>query len=221
MLLNKMVRSVLFGTMMAAWSSVSLATTWVVDDAHSSAMFTVKHLMVSNVTGKMAGISGTIDIDDADVTKSKVDVSIDVNTINTDNKKRDDHLKSPDFFDTKKFPTMKFVSTKVEKAGAGLKVTGDLTMHGVTKSVVLDVDGPTAAIKDPWGNNKRGASATTKLDRKDFGLNWNKALETGGVMVSDEVKIAIELELNEKKAGESAKKEEKKADKKAEHKKKK
>lgn len=215
MILNRMkARSVLFGSLMAAWSTVSLAATWTIDESHSQALFTVKHLMVSNVTGKMTGLKGAVDIDDADVTKSKVDVTIDVNTINTDNNKRDDHLKSPDFFDTKKFPSMKFVSTKVEKAGEGLKVTGDLTMHGVTKSVVLDVEGPTAAIKDPWGNEKRGVSATTKLSRKDFGLNWNKALEAGGVMVGDDVKVAIELELNAKKADDGKAAEAKKVEKK-------
>lgn len=220
MILNRMMaRSVLVGSLIAAWSTVSAAAAWTIDDSHSQALFTVKHLMVSNVTGKMTGLKGTIDIDDSDVTKSKVDVTIDVNTINTDNAKRDVHLKSPDFFDTKKFPTMKFASTKVEKAGEGLKVTGDLTMHGITKSVVLDVEGPTAAIKDPWGNEKRGVSATTKLSRKDFGLNWNKALEAGGVMVGDDVKVAIELELNAKKA-DDGKVEAKKVDKKADKKKK-
>ena len=205
MILNRMIaRSVLVGSLMAAWSTVSLAATWTIDENHSQALFTVKHLMVSNVTGKFAGLKGAVDIDDADISKSKVDVTIDANTVNTDNGKRDEHLKSPDFFDTKKFPTMKFVSTKVEKAGEGnLKVTGDLTMHGVTKSVVLDVEGPTAAIKDPWGNEKRGVSASTKLNRKDFGLNWNKALEAGGVMVGEDIKISIELELNAKKAEEA------------------
>lgn len=209
MILNRMTaRSILVGSLLVAWSNVSLAKEWAIDEAHSKALFTVKHLTVSNVTGKLSNIKGLIDIDDQDVTKSKVDITIDVNTINTDNQKRDEHLKNPDFFDVKKFPSMKFTSTKVEKAGEGnLKVTGDLTIRDQTKSVVLDVEGPSPTVKDPWGNMKRGASATTKINRKDFGLTWNKALETGGVVVGDEVKVAIELELNEKKA-EAAKPEE-------------
>ncbi len=187
------------GLVLAAWSSASFAG-WVFDDGHSKALFTVKHMMVTNTTGKLTGITGTIDIDDKDVTKSKVDVAIDVSTINTDNAKRDEHLKSPDFFDVKKFPKMNFVSTKVEKAGAGnLKVTGNLTIKDQTKPVVLDVEGPSASIKDPWGNMKRGVTATAKINRKDFGLTWNKALDGGGVVVGDEVKIALEIELNEKK----------------------
>ncbi len=134
------------------------------------------------------------------MTKSTVEATIDATSINTNEPKRDEHLRSPDFFDTAKYPTITFKSTKVEKAGSNLKVTGDLTMHGVTKPVVLDVDGSTAEAKDPWGNTKRGGVATTKINRKDFGLGWNKALEAGGVVVGEEVSITLDLELNKKQA---------------------
>lgn len=195
-----LVRSVLLGSVVAGWSVMASATPWVIDDGHSKALFTVKHLMVTNVTGKFTGIKGLVDIDEKDVTKSKIDVTIDAATVNTDNEKRDEHLKSPDFFDVKKYPTMKFVSTKVQKGTDGhLKVTGNLTMRDKTKPVVLDVEGPSASIKDPWGNTKRGASATTKISRKDFDISWNKSLDGGGVVVGDEVKITLEIELNEAK----------------------
>lgn len=195
-----LVRSALMlGAMVMSWSGMSLAATWAIDDAHSKAIFTVKHMMISNVSGKISGVKGTVDIDDKDVSKSKVDVTLDVSTVNTDNVKRDDHLKGPDFFDVKKWPTMKFTSTKVEKVGEGLKVTGNLTIRDKTKPVVLDVEGPSASVKDPWGNVKRGATATTKINRKDFDVLWNKSLDGGGVVVGDDVKIALEIELNEQK----------------------
>jgi len=175
------------------------ASTWVIDAEHSSVQFKVKHLMVSNVKGEFKKFSGALTIDDADITRSKVDVTIDATSIDTGNAKRDEHLRSPDFLDVAKNPTLKFVSTKVAKSGVGtLKVTGTLMIHGVSREVVLDVEGPTSAIKDPWGNTKRGASATTKINRKDFGLTWNKALETGGVVVGDEVAITLEVELLKK-----------------------
>jgi polyisoprenoid-binding protein YceI len=175
------------------------ADTFEIDTAHSSSGFSVRHLMVSNVKGEFAKVTGTLNLDDKDVTKSTVEATIDVNTLTTREPKRDEHLKSPEFFDAAKYPTITFKSTKVEKAGEGkLAVTGDLTLHGVTKPVVLAVEGPTAEQKDPWGNTKRGASASTKISRKEFGLTWNKALETGGAMIGDEVAINIDLELNKK-----------------------
>ena len=180
-------------------SSVSFAGAWVFDDAHSAADFSIRHMMVSNVKGQIGGLKGTIDIDDKDLTKSKVDVSLDVTTIDTRNGKRDEHLKSPDFFDVQKFPQMHFVGKKIEKAGKGLKVTGDLTMKGVTKSTVLMVDGPTSPVKDPWGKMKRGFTAQATINRKDFGLTWNKALDGGGVVLGEDVKVAIEAEMEEKK----------------------
>lgn len=175
------------------------AAVWEVDPAHSSAQFAIRHLMVSTVRGEFTKFSGTFTLDDKDLTKSTLEASIDVTSINTRIAKRDDHLKSPDFFDVAKYPTMTFKSKKVEAAGEGkFKVTGDLTMHGVTKEVVLDVTGSTKPIKDPMGKMRLGGSATTKINRKDFGLAYNKALETGGVLVGEEVDITIDVEMTEK-----------------------
>lgn len=172
------------------------AATWNIDPDHSNIGFKVRHLMVSNVKGSFEKHSGTIDINDKDITKSKVEVTIDTNSINTNVQKRDEHLRSADFLDVAKFPAMTFVSKKVAKAGKDrLKVTGDLTLHGVTKEVVLDVEPLSKESKDPWGNLRRGTTATTKINRKDFGLVWNKALETGGVAVGEEVLITLEIEM--------------------------
>ncbi len=179
-----------------ALPALVLAASWNIDPDHSNIGFKVRHLMVSNVKGSFEKVSGAVDINDKDITKSKVEVTIDTASINTNVQKRDEHLRSADFLDVTKFPTMTFVSKKVAKAGKDkLKVTGDLTLHGVTKEVILDVEGPAKEIKDPWGNQRRGASATTKINRKDFGLVWNKALETGGVVVGDDVFITLEIEV--------------------------
>ena len=152
--------------------------------------------MVSNVRGSFEKNTGTVEINDKDITRSKVEVSIDTNSINTNVQKRDEHLRSADFFDVVKYPAMTFISKKVANAGKDkLKVTGDLTLHGVTKEVVLDVEGPSKESKDPWGNIRRGVTATTKINRKDFGLVWNAALETGGVAVGEEVTITLEIEM--------------------------
>ena len=176
--------------------AVAFASTWTIDPDHSNVGFRVRHLMISNVRGSFDKHSGTVVIDDKDITKSKVEVTIDTGSINTNVTRRDEHLRSADFFDVAKFPTMTFVSRKVAKAGQDrLKVTGDLTLHGVTKEVVLDVEGPSKESKDPWGNFRRGATATTKINRKDFGLIWNKALETGGVAVGEEIAITLEIEM--------------------------
>lgn len=182
--------------LLMAMPALSFATTWNIDPEHSNVGFKVKHLMVSNVKGSFDKYTGVVEINDKDITKSKVDVSIDTNSINTNVQKRDEHLRSADFFDVAKFPAMTFTSKKVAKAGKDrLKVTGDLTLHGITRTVVLDVEGPSKEIKDPWGNIRKGATATTKINRKDFGLTWNKALETGGVVVGDEVTITLEIEM--------------------------
>jgi polyisoprenoid-binding protein YceI len=176
--------------------ALASATTWNIDPDHSNVGFKVRHLMVSNVRGNFEKHTGVVDINDKDITKSKVNVSIDTASVNTNVQKRDEHLRSADFFDVTKYPTMTFVSKKVAKAGQGkLKVTGDLTLHGVTREVVLDVEGPSKESKDPWGNIRSGATASTKINRKDFGLNWNKALETGGVLVGDEIAINLEIEM--------------------------
>jgi polyisoprenoid-binding protein YceI len=179
--------------------SMALGTEYVIDSGHSSASFAVKHMMVSTVRGAFSKVTGTANLDEKDLTKSTIEASIDATTVNTNEPKRDEHLRSPDFFDTAKYPTITFKSTKVAKAGKNLKVTGDLTLHGVTKPVVLDVEGFTSESKDPYGNLKRGGVATTKINRKDFGLAWNAAIETGGVAVGEEVTITIDLELNKKK----------------------
>jgi polyisoprenoid-binding protein YceI len=179
--------------------SLAFAAEYEIDPAHASAQFSVKHMMVANVRGAFSKVSGTVNIDEKDITKSNLDVTIDATTVNTNEPKRDEHLRSADFLDTAKYPTITFKSTKVEKNGENLKVAGNLTLHGVTKPVVLDVEGFTSDFKDPWGNIKRGGSATTKINRKDFGLGWNKILETGGVAVGEEVAITIDAELNKKK----------------------
>jgi polyisoprenoid-binding protein YceI len=172
------------------------ASTWNIDADHSNIQFKVRHLMVSNVKGVFGKVQGTVDINDKNITKSKVAVTIDTESISTGVVKRDEHLKSADFFDVAKFPTMTFVSTKVAQNGKDkLRVTGDLTLHGVTRPVQLDVEGPSADSRDPWGKTRRGVSATTKINRKDFGLVWNKALETGGVVVGDEITISLEVEM--------------------------
>lgn len=179
---------------LAAFSA--MATDYKIDPAHSSAQFSVTHMGLSKVRGGFGNVQGAVSYDPANPTAAKVEATIDVSTVSTNDVKRDGHLKSADFFEVEKYPTMKFVSTKVEKAGAGkLKVTGDLTLKGVTKPVVLTVEGPTDEIKDPRGMLRRAASATTRINRKDFGIIWNRALDTGGVMVSDEVDITIDLQF--------------------------
>lgn len=199
MIRRKIFAAALPGLLPVLLSAPAFAADYEIDAAHASAQFSVRHLMVSNVKGVFSNVKGTVTYDPANPSASKVEATIDAATVDTRNGKRDDHLKSADFFDVAKFPLLKFVSKKVEQPQPGkLKVTGDLTIHGVTKEVVLDVDGPTDEIKDPWGNLKRGASATAKVNRKDFGLTWNKALETGGVVVGDDVEITIELELQKK-----------------------
>ncbi|MFY3743347.1 YceI family protein [Anaeromyxobacter sp. Red801] len=171
------------------------AGTWDIDPAHTLSSFTVRHLVITNVRGEFGKTTGTVRLDEKDLARSSVEATIDATTLNTRVPDRDAHLKSPDFFDVAKYPTITFKSTKVEKIGEGkLKVTGDLTMKGVTKPVVLEVLGPTSAIKDPGGNLRRGLVATTMVNRRDFGLNWSKTVEAGPV-VGDEVKIEIEAEL--------------------------
>lgn len=174
------------------------ASDWVFDSAHTSAQFAVKHMMVSTVRGAFSKITGTVHLDDTDVTKSSIEAVIPVESIDTREPKRDAHLKSPDFLDVAKFPTLTFKSTKIT-AGQGGKLTveGILTIHGVSKPVVLDAE-VTPELKGMGGKPMRGISATTKINRKDFGLVWNRSLETGGVLVGDEVSIQIDAELNTK-----------------------
>ena len=181
--------------------SLARAATWNLDPAHTSVQFSVRHLMVSTVRGAFAKVTGTAQVDEKDLTRTKIQATIDAASIDTRVEKRDAHLKSPDFLDVAKYPTITFVSKKIEQVDPGhFKVTGDLTLHGVTREVSLNVEGPTPEIKDPQGEVRAGAQATTKINRKDFGVTWNLALEAGGVAVSDEVTITIDVEATKETA---------------------
>jgi polyisoprenoid-binding protein YceI len=152
--------------------------------------------MISNVKGEFTSVTGKLELNSDDIAKSKVEASIDASTINTRDAQRDAHLKSADFFDAEKFPELTFRSTRISKTGTDeIAVEGDLSIHGVTRSVVFDVEGPSAPLKDPWGNVRIGLSATTRINRKDFGLTWNATLETGGIMVGEEVAITLDVEF--------------------------
>jgi polyisoprenoid-binding protein YceI len=171
-------------------------STWNIDPAHTVAEFKVRHMMISNVKGHFPKVTGALTLDETDLTKSSVEASIDVSSVETRDAQRDGHLKSADFFDVEKFPTMTFKSTGVKIAGAGEgTVEGDLTIRDVTRKVVFAVEGPTAPGKDPWGNLRVAVSATTKISRKEFGLIWNAALETGGVLVGDDVTITLDVQF--------------------------
>jgi polyisoprenoid-binding protein YceI len=175
------------------------AAEYQIDPAHSGAQFSVKHLMVSNVKGGFSKMAGTVNWDPKKPETSSIAATIEVASVNTQNEQRDGHLKGADFFDTAKFPTMTFKSNKFYKQGNTWKVAGDLTLHGVTKPVVLDlVEGPGAEIKDPWGMMRTGATAKTKINRRDFGLSWNKNLDSGGVMVGEEIDITLDIEATRK-----------------------
>jgi polyisoprenoid-binding protein YceI len=172
------------------------STTWNIDPVHSVAEFKVKHMMISNVKGQFTSVQGVLSLDESDITNSRVQASIEAGSINTREAQRDAHLKSADFFDVETFPTLSFQSTRISRAGDGeLSVAGDLTIHGITRSVQFAVEGPTAPGKDPWGNTRVGLSATTKINRKDFGLTWNAALETGGILVGEEVTITLDVQF--------------------------
>jgi polyisoprenoid-binding protein YceI len=172
------------------------AATWQMDPAHSSFQFKIRHLTVSNVKGDFSKSRGVVMIDDQNITHLKVEVFIDAASINTGHAQRDEHLRGPDFFEVTQYPTITFVSKKVIKTEPNrLKVVGDLTIHGVTREITVDVEGPTPEVKDPWGNFRRGATATAKINRRDFGLTWNKVLDSGGLVVGDEVNIYVEVEL--------------------------
>lgn len=181
------------------------AADYTIDTAHSSAGFAVKHMMVSTVRGEITLASGTVSFDEKNPAATKVEAALDIATVNTGNTKRDEHLKSADFFDAAKFPQITFKSRKAWKQGSNLAVLGDLTIHGVTKEVTLTVEQPTAELKDAWGLLRRGATATTTINRKDFGLAYNSVLETGGVAISDEVKITIDIAATRKPAAQQTK----------------
>lgn len=175
---------------------MAATSTWNIDPTHSHAEFKIRHLMISYVKGSFPKVSGVLTLDDADLANSSVDASIDVASIQTRDEQRDGHLKSADFFDVEKYPAMTFKSTKVSVTGAGVgTVEGDLTIRNVTKPVVFDVEGPTAPVKDPWGNQRVAVSATTKISRSEFGLTFNAPMETGGVMLGDDVTITLDVEF--------------------------
>ncbi|MEP6715120.1 MAG: YceI family protein [Terriglobia bacterium] len=177
-------------------TTTPVTSTWNLDPAHSVAEFKIRHMMISNVKGHFTGVSGVLTLDETDAANSHIEATIDAATINTGDAQRDTHLRSADFFDVEKFPTLSFKSTSVKRTGDDeLEATGDLTIHGVTREVVFNVEGPTAPGKDPWGNTRRGLSAVTKINRKDFGLTWNAALETGGILVGEEVTITLDVQF--------------------------
>src|SRR6267154_6900660 len=171
-------------------------TTWNLDPAHTVAEFKVKHMMIANVKGHFSGVSGVLVRDESDPANDRVEATIEAASIETRNEQRDEHLKSADFFHAEKFPTLHFKSTSIRVVGDGeLSVEGDLTIRGVTRKVRFAVEGPTPPAKDPWGNTRIGLSASTKINRKDFGLTWNAALETGGILVGDEVTLTLDAQF--------------------------
>jgi polyisoprenoid-binding protein YceI len=171
-------------------------TTWNIDPAHSVAEFKVKHMMIAHVKGHFSKVTGVLVHDESDRTKSRVEATIEAGSIETRESQRDTHLKSADFLHVEKFPTLSFKSTDIKVADDGeLKIQGDLTIRGVTRKVTFAVEGPTPPMKDPWGNTRIAISATTKINRKDYGLTWNAALETGGILVGEDVAITLEAEF--------------------------
>ena len=168
---------------------------WNIDGSHSTAEFSVRHLMITNVKGRFGTLSGSVDFDPGKPELASIDATIDATSIDTRDEKRDAHLRSADFFDVEKYPTLTFKSKKVTKTGDGFTAVGDLTMHGVTKEVTLEVEELSQPNKDPWGNTRMGASAHGKINRKDWGLGWNQALETGGVLVGEQVKLSLEISM--------------------------
>jgi polyisoprenoid-binding protein YceI len=184
-----------------AVSSPAATTTWQIDPAHTAAGFSVKHMMIATVRGQFKGVTGTVNWDDQDLNNSIVDVTIDANTVDTGEPKRDADLKSGNFLDVAHYPAITFKSTKIERISAAkMKVAGNLTIHGITKPIVLDVEGPSGAIKDPYGNTRVALNATTTVNRMDYGVKWNAKMDGGGIVVGDDVNINIDLEMIKKEA---------------------
>jgi polyisoprenoid-binding protein YceI len=176
-------------------TAVGTGTTWSIDPAHSHVEFAVRHLMISTVKGRFGIVRGTVRTDDTDPAKGQAEIEIDADSIDTREAQRDAHLRSADFFDVEKFPKLTFRSTRItDVSGDSFKLIGDLTIHGVTREVTLDVTSEGRG-KDPWGGERAGFSATTRVKRSDFGLTWNQALETGGFVVGDEIKVSLDVEL--------------------------
>jgi len=171
------------------------AATYQLDTDHSSIQFKIRHLTVSNVTGTFNKLKGAASVEGEDLATLKAEMTIDAASVDTGHQKRDEHIRTADFLDVAKYPTITFVSKKVVKADPGkLRITGDLTLHGVTREITVDLEGPTPEVKDPWGNFRRGATGTAKIDRRDFGITWNKALDTGGLVVGNEIGIQVDIE---------------------------
>jgi polyisoprenoid-binding protein YceI len=197
------MRKILFAAILAALSAApsfaQSANTWRIDPNHSAAQFAVRHMGISKVQGQFTKVTGTVELDEKDITKSSVNATIDVSSVDTRVEGRDNDLRSPNFFDVAKYPSMTFQSKKVTQSGSGtLQIVGDLTMHGVTREVTLAVDGPSSAIKDPGGNLRRGFEATTKIVRQDFGLTYDRALGTGELVVGNEISITLDIEIVKK-----------------------
>ena len=183
--------------LLLAVPAIASTATWQIDPSHSSFQFKIRHMMVSNVRGDFGKMTkGVIFLDDQEVSNIKAEVIIDAASINTGHAKRDEHLRGPDFFDVPRHPTVTFVSKQVTRVGSDkLRATGELTIRGITREIILDVYGLTPEIKDPGGTYRRGLTATSKINRKDFGITWNRVLDTGGVVVGDEVEISVEIEM--------------------------
>jgi polyisoprenoid-binding protein YceI len=185
--------------LLTSLSALAQTSNWNIDPAHSTAQFTVRHLGISNVTGSFTKVTGSVVLNEKDITQSQVSASIDVSSVDTRVEMRDKDLRSPNFFDVEKYPAIEFKSKRIASSGGKLQLIGDLTIHGTTHEVTLDVDGPTPELTDPWGNSRRGISATTTINRKDFNLVYNNLLKTGEAVVGDNVKIQIDAEIVKKK----------------------
>jgi len=195
-----MRRFVVVPLVVALLAPAARAATWAIDPAHTTVEFSIRHMTVSNVRGTFDKVAGTVTSDETDLAKSTITATIETASVDTRNDKRDEHLRSADFFDVAKYPTMTFTSKTITKGTTPghWNVAGDLTLHGVTKQVVLDVEGPTASVKDPMGNTRAGAHASTTIKRQDFGIVYSKTLETGGVMLGDDVTVTIDVEAVQK-----------------------
>lgn len=200
--MTRFARVLFLGLALAvAGTRLAAADTWVIDPAHTTSSFTARHLMITNVTGVFEVTRGTVEYKSGDSSSVKADIAIETKTINTRNTRRDDHLRSNDFLNAEKFPAITFKSRRVQNVRPdGFELVGDLTIRDVTREVVLKVEGPSPPIKDPQGNRRVGANASTTINRKDFGVNWNRAIEAGGVVVGDEIKINLEVQAIEKKS---------------------
>lgn len=192
--------ALVFSSLLLVLSAAAQTSTWNIDPNHSTAQFTVRHLAISNVSGAFTKVTGNVVLNEKDITQSQVNATIDASSVDTRVPNRDQDLRSPNFLDVEKYPTLEFKSKRLVKNGDKLQLVGDLTLHGTTREVTLDVDGPTPELADPWGNVRRGFSATTTINRKDFGVVWNNTLKTGEAVVGDNVKIQIDVEIVKKKA---------------------